>query len=261
MSRLVIERITKSTENEEIRSKINTIVRRNTDGIPAEEKVVDYVQQLTVSGEFKSVLVQFPLISVSSVILATKMFDSLYWKIRKPKGEQELPEDSDVNLAQSKLKSEVLSGTTDSKTDQSEQAKDETLAEQSESSFSAQYPITHKILSNPVLANQLKLSQEIAARPSLCVVLLNVVLPNEDLNDREIEELQFEIRALAIKELIKLEEIRTVLSLGKIFIKFPDLHASMNFQYRFNGSRFDSTRTVCAGFYPLDYFLAKKYSI
>lgn len=120
--------------------------------------------------------------------------------------------------------------------------------------------VTCKILTNPLLAAQVKTGREIGSRSSLVVQLLNAVYPEDILADADYNDIFKEVKEEASKfgfvESIKIP--RGSVGVGKIFVQFLDMTAARKFQAEFNGRNFD-TRVVCAAFYPLDRFLQGKY--
>merc|ERR1719277_2331698 len=79
--------------------------------------------------------------------------------------------------------------------------------------------MTQKIVSNPVLAMQVKQGREVGSRPSTIVQLLNAVYQEDLMDDGDYE----------------------------------DLTAARKFQMDANGRKFEN-RVVCASFYPIDKF-------
>merc|ERR1719464_968161 len=79
--------------------------------------------------------------------------------------------------------------------------------------------MTQKIVSNPVLAMQVKQGREVGSRPSTIVQLLNAVYQEDLMDDQDYE----------------------------------DITAARKFQMDANGRKFEN-RVVCAAFYPTDKF-------
>jgi len=127
--------------------------------------------------------------------------------------------------------------------------------------------VTAKIMSNPILAAQIKQGREIGARPSLVVQLLNAVYPEDIVNDADYNEIVKEVKEEASKfghvEMIKIPRPTAInaapLGVGKIFVQFTDVTSARKFQQEMNGRTFDVTKVVCAAFYPTDRFLQGKY--
>ena len=129
--------------------------------------------------------------------------------------------------------------------------------------------VTAKISANPVLASQIRTGREMGARPSTVVQMINAVYPEDLLDDQEYLALVDEVKEEASK-FGKIEQVRIprpkrdlkhVDGCGKIFVQFKDLTASRRFQLEMNGRLFDSSRVVCAAFYPLDRFVQGKYTL
>ena len=127
--------------------------------------------------------------------------------------------------------------------------------------------VTARIMSNPILAAQIKQGREIGSRPSLVVQLLNAVYPEDIVNDSDYNEIVKEVKEEALKfghvETIKIPRPTAMnsapLGMGKIFVQFSDLTSARKFQQELNGRTFDVTKVVCAAFYPTDRFLQGKY--
>jgi splicing factor U2AF subunit len=129
--------------------------------------------------------------------------------------------------------------------------------------------VTSRILSNPVLASQIRAGREMGARPSTVVQMINAVYPEDLIDDQEYLSLAQEVKDEAAKfgqiEQVRIPRPRRDLShvegCGKIFVQFRDLRASRKFQLEMNGRLFDNSRVICAAFYPLDRFLQGKYTL
>jgi len=127
--------------------------------------------------------------------------------------------------------------------------------------------VTAKIMSNPILAAQIKQGREIGSRPSLVVQLLNAVYPEDIINDTDYNDIVKEVKEEAMRfgqvESIKIPRPSSLNSApvgtGKIFVQFSDLTSARKFQQDMNGRTFDMSRIVCAAFYPTDRFLQGKY--
>jgi splicing factor U2AF subunit len=127
--------------------------------------------------------------------------------------------------------------------------------------------VTAKIMSNPILAAQIKQGREIGSRPSLVVQLLNAVYPEDIVNDSDYNDIVKEVKEEAMRfgqvESIKIPRPSSLNSApvgtGKIFVQFSDLTSARKFQQDMNGRTFDLNRVVCAAFYPTDRFIQGKY--
>merc|ERR1712064_32716 len=126
--------------------------------------------------------------------------------------------------------------------------------------------ITQKIVSNPVLAMQVKQGREVGSRPSTVVQLLNAVYQEDLMDDQDFDDITAEVHSEASKHgavtrvLIPkpAKDGSYVDGVGKIFVSFQDLTAARKFQMDANGRKFES-RVVCAAFYPVDKFEEGKY--
>jgi splicing factor U2AF 65 kDa subunit len=129
--------------------------------------------------------------------------------------------------------------------------------------------VTAKILSNPILANQLKQARDIGSKPSLVVQLLNAVYAEDILDDDDYNEIVKEVKSEALRfgqiESLKIPRPSSInanpLGVGKIFVQFADMTSARKFQQEMNGRTFDGSRVVCAAFYPIDRFTQGKYAL
>merc|ERR1719478_826799 len=121
--------------------------------------------------------------------------------------------------------------------------------------------MTQKIVSNPVLAMQVKQGREVGSRPSTVVQLLNAVYQEDLMDDQDYDDIMSEVHQMASKHgtvarvLIPkpAKDGSYVDGVGKIFVSFADLTAARKFQMDTNGRKFEH-RVVCAAFYPVDKF-------
>merc|ERR1712185_351619 len=128
--------------------------------------------------------------------------------------------------------------------------------------------MTQKIVSNPVLAMQVKQGREVGSRPSTVVQLINAVYQEDLMEDQDFEDITAEVHAEASKHGTVTQVVipkpakdgSYVDGVGKIFIFFSDMTAARKFQIDANGRKFEN-RVVCAAFYPLDKFQAGKYKL
>jgi splicing factor U2AF subunit len=128
--------------------------------------------------------------------------------------------------------------------------------------------MTQKIVSNPVLAMQVKQGREVGSRPSTVVQLLNAVYQEDLMDDQDFEDITSEVHQEASKHGTVTQVVipkpakdgAYVDGVGKIFVSFSDLTAARKFQMDANGRKFES-RVVCAAFYPVDKFQASKFKL
>merc|ERR1719436_2167154 len=128
--------------------------------------------------------------------------------------------------------------------------------------------MTQKIVSNPVLAMQVKQGREVGSRPSPVVQLLNAVYQEDLMDDQDFEDITAEIHQEASKHGTVIQVVipkpakdgSYVDGVGKIFIYFQDLTSARKFQLDANGRKFEN-RVVCAAFYPIDKFQQGKYKL
>lgn len=128
--------------------------------------------------------------------------------------------------------------------------------------------MTQKIVSNPVLAMQVKQGREIGSRPSPVVQLMNAVYQEDLMDDQDYDDIMSEIHNMASKHGTVSRVIipkpakdgSSVDGVGKVFVSFQDLTAARKFQLDCNGRKFEH-RVVCAAFYPNDKFIEGKYKL
>jgi len=128
--------------------------------------------------------------------------------------------------------------------------------------------MTQKIVSNPVLAMQVKQGREVGSRPSTVVQLLNAVYQEDLMDDQDYEDITAEIHSEASKHGTVTRVVipkpakdgAFVDGVGKIFVSFGDLTAARKFQMDANGRKFEN-RVVCAAFYPVEKFNDSKYKL
>merc|ERR1719277_269970 len=128
--------------------------------------------------------------------------------------------------------------------------------------------MTQKIVSNPVLAMQVKQGREVGSKPSPVVQLLNAVYQEDLMDDQDFEDITAEVHSEASKHgtvtrvvIPKPSKDGTFVDgVGKIFINFADLTAARKFQMDANGRKFEN-RVVCAAFYPQEKFTEGKYKL
>jgi len=128
--------------------------------------------------------------------------------------------------------------------------------------------MTQKIVSNPVLAMQVKQGREVGSRPSTIVQLLNAVYQEDLMDDQDYEDITAEFHSDASKHgtvtrVVIPKPAKTgenVDGVGKVFISFQDLTAARKYQMDANGRKFEN-RVVCAAFYPAEKFAEGKYKL
>merc|ERR1712066_67146 len=121
--------------------------------------------------------------------------------------------------------------------------------------------MTQKIVSNPVLAMQVKQGREVGSRPSTIVQLLNAVYQEDLMDDQDYDDIMSEVHNMASKHGTVSRVVipkpakdgSYVDGVGKVFVSFQDLTASRKFQMDSNGRKFEQ-RVVCAAFYPVEKF-------
>ncbi|KAL7068390.1 RNA recognition motif family protein [Cryptosporidium serpentis] len=130
--------------------------------------------------------------------------------------------------------------------------------------------MSHKLLSSPIIGLILCASKKVGETPSKVVQLLNIIQPEELLDDQEYHSILDSVKTEA-------EKFGTILEIfsprpksrenlycngaGKIFIYFADITSARRAQYQLNGRIFDHVKTVCASFFPLEKYLNREYSI
>jgi len=128
--------------------------------------------------------------------------------------------------------------------------------------------MTQKIVSNPVLAMQVKQGREIGSRPSTIVQLTNAVYQEDLMDDQDYDEIMSEVHSMATKHgpvarvvIPKPNKDGTYVDgVGKIFVSFLDTTAARKFQMDCNGRKFEH-RVVCAAFYPVEKFNEGKFKL
>lgn len=128
--------------------------------------------------------------------------------------------------------------------------------------------MTQKIVSNPVLAMQVKQGREVGSRPSTVVQLMNAVYQEDLMDDGDYDEIMGEIHSEASKHGTVMRVVipkpakdgTYIDGVGKIFVSFQDLTASRKFHMEANGRKFEN-HIVCAAFYPPDKFNEGKYKL
>jgi len=128
--------------------------------------------------------------------------------------------------------------------------------------------MTQKIVSNPVLAMQVKQGREIGSRPSTVVQLINAVYQEDLMDDQDYDDIMAEVHNMASKHGTVSRVIipkpakdgSYVDGTGKVFVSFQDLTAARKFQLDVNGRKFEH-RVVCAAFYPVEKFTESKYKL
>merc|ERR1719331_3450219 len=113
--------------------------------------------------------------------------------------------------------------------------------------------MTQKIVSNPVLAMQVKQGREVGSRPSCIVQLLNAVYQEDLMDDQDYEDITAEVHTEASKHGTVLRVVvpkpakdgSFVDGVGKAFVCFQDVTSARRFQMEANGRRFEN-RVVCA---------------
>jgi splicing factor U2AF subunit len=128
--------------------------------------------------------------------------------------------------------------------------------------------MTQKIVSNPVLAMQVKQGREVGSRPTTVVQLTNAVYQEDLMDDQDYDEIMSEVHTMASKHgqvarvvIPKPNKDGTYVDgVGKIFVSFLDTTSARKFQLECNGRKFEH-RVVCAAFYPVEKFLEGKFKL
>merc|ERR1711959_119170 len=97
--------------------------------------------------------------------------------------------------------------------------------------------MTQKIVSNPVLAMQVKQGREVGSRPSTIVQLLNAVFQEDLMDDQDYDDIMAEVHNMASKHGTVSRVIIPkpakdggyVDGVGKIFVCFQDMTAARKF--------------------------------
>merc|ERR1712066_129595 len=126
--------------------------------------------------------------------------------------------------------------------------------------------MTQKIVSNPVLAMQVKQGREIGSKASSVVQLINAVYQEDLMDDQDFEDITAEIHSEASKHGTVSQVVIPkpakdggyIDGVGKIFVSFQDITSARKFQLDCNGRKFEH-RVVCAAFYPVDKFTEGKF--
>ncbi|PHJ20149.1 u2 snrnp auxiliary factor or splicing [Cystoisospora suis] len=129
--------------------------------------------------------------------------------------------------------------------------------------------VTQTLLSDPLVAVQVRAARKIGERPSKVVQLLNCVYQEDLIDPKEYEALYEDIKQEAAKhgalEEVLVPKPNEDLSyregVGKVFLRYADVTAARKAQLMLNGRRFDSNRIVCAAFFPEDRFAAGRYTL
>merc|ERR1712187_334225 len=128
--------------------------------------------------------------------------------------------------------------------------------------------MTQKIVSNPVLAMQVKQGREVGSKASTVVQLINAVYQEDLMDDQDFEDITAEIHSEASKHGTVSQVVIPkpakdggyIDGVGKIFVSFQDITSARKFQLDANGRKFEN-RVVCAAFYPVDKFMASKFKL
>lgn len=117
---------------------------------------------------------------------------------------------------------------------------------------------SYAILSDPVVAIQVRAGRAIGEKPSRVVQLLNTIYQEDLITDASYEAAVKDIRSEAEKygplEEVTIPRPNADLSykpgVGKVFLLYGDVTSARRAQLMLNGRRFDQTRVVCAAFFP-----------
>ncbi|CDJ60345.1 U2 snRNP auxiliary factor or splicing facotr, putative [Eimeria maxima] len=128
---------------------------------------------------------------------------------------------------------------------------------------------SYAVLSDPVVAIQVRAGRAIGEKPSRVVQLLNTIYPEDVMTDASHEAAVKDIRSEAEKygplEEVVIPRPNADLSykpgVGKVFLVYADLTSARRAQYMLNGRRFDQTRVVCAAFFPEQRFKEGHYTL
>lgn len=128
--------------------------------------------------------------------------------------------------------------------------------------------MTQKIVSNPVLAMQVKQGREVGSRPSVVVQMINAVYQEDLMDDQDYDDIMSEVHTMASKHggVARVvipkpaKDGAYIEGVGKIFVCFQDMTAARKFQLDVNGRKFEH-RVVCASFYPMEKFTEGKFKL
>ncbi|CDI77972.1 U2 snRNP auxiliary factor or splicing facotr, putative [Eimeria acervulina] len=128
---------------------------------------------------------------------------------------------------------------------------------------------SYAVLSDPVVAIQVRAGRTIGEKPSRIVQLLNTVYPEDVMTDASHEAAVKDIRSEAEKygplEDVVIprpnEDLSYKPGVGKVFLVYGDVTSARRAQLMLNGRRFDQTRVVCAAFFPEERFKEGHYTL
>nr|AET50571.1 hypothetical protein [Eimeria tenella] len=128
---------------------------------------------------------------------------------------------------------------------------------------------SYAVLSDPVVAIQVRAGRTIGEKPSRVVQLLNTIYPEDIMTDSSHEAAVKDTRSEAEKygplEEVLIprpnEDLSYKPGVGKVFLVYGDVTSARRAQYMLNGRRFDQTRVVCAAFFPEQKFKDGQYTL
>lgn len=128
---------------------------------------------------------------------------------------------------------------------------------------------SYAVLSDPVVAIQVRAGRAIGEKPSRVVQLLNTIYQEDLMTDASYEAALKDMRSEAEKygplEEVVIPRPNADLSykpgVGKVFLLYGDVTSARKAQLMLNGRRFDQTRVVCAAFFPEQRFKEGHYTL
>ncbi|CDJ48824.1 U2 snRNP auxiliary factor or splicing facotr, putative [Eimeria brunetti] len=128
---------------------------------------------------------------------------------------------------------------------------------------------SYAVLSDPVVAIQVRAGRTIGEKPSRVVQLLNTIYPEDVMTDSSHEAAIKDIRSEAekygpLEEVViprPNEDLSYKPGVGKVFLVYGDVTSARRAQYMLNGRRFDQTRVVCAAFFPEQRYKEGHYTL
>ncbi|CDI75477.1 U2 snRNP auxiliary factor or splicing facotr, putative [Eimeria praecox] len=128
---------------------------------------------------------------------------------------------------------------------------------------------SYAVLSDPVVAIQVRAGRTIGEKPSRIVQLLNTIYPEDVMTDSSHDAAVKDIRSEAekygpLEEVIiprPNEDLSYKPGVGKVFLVYGDVTSARRAQLMLNGRRFDQTRVVCAAFFPEQRFKEGHYTL
>ncbi|KAL8272013.1 hypothetical protein Esti_004137 [Eimeria stiedai] len=128
---------------------------------------------------------------------------------------------------------------------------------------------SYAVLSDPVVAIQVRAGRAIGEKPSRIVQLLNAIYQEDLMTEASCEAALKDIRSEAekygpLEEVViprPNEDLSYKPGVGKVFLVYGDVTSARKAQLMLNGRRFDQTRTVCAAFFPEQRYKEGHYTL